>query len=107
MLYANPPSVLTAPSRQREGCLVPRATLVPALHRGVTYRNHTASELVTSLNGNFRFAYRAEDTAAALPRKVQGAVSSALAAWIPFTSSCSTTPAWDLPRSGDSLTTMK
>lgn len=50
------------PAYQREGCLDPRATLVPALRRGVTYRNHTDSEMVTSLNGDFRFAYRPEDT---------------------------------------------
>lgn len=50
------------PAYQREGCLNPRATLVPALRRGVTYRNHTDSEMVTSLNGDYRFAYRPEDT---------------------------------------------
>ena len=53
---------LQNPACQREGHLPPRATIVPALCRGVTYRNHTASACVTSLNGNFRFSYRAEDT---------------------------------------------
>lgn len=62
MQRLNCSSVLTDPSRQHEGCLAPRATLVPALRKGVTYRNHTDSERVTSLNGDFRFAYRPEDT---------------------------------------------
>mgnify|MGYP006974667791 CR=1 FL=1 len=52
---------LQNPACQREGCLTPRATIVPALRRGVTYRNHIASACVTSLNGDFRFAYRAPE----------------------------------------------
>lgn len=62
MSILNYPAVLTDPTRQRDGCLEPRATIVPALHRGVTYRNHNDSELVISLNGNYRFAYRGEDS---------------------------------------------
>ncbi len=62
MHFLNYPPVLTDPTRQREGCLPSRSTLIPARGKGVTYRNHTASACVTSLNGNYRFAYRPEDT---------------------------------------------
>ena len=62
MHYLSYPRVLTDPARQREGHLDPRATIIPARHRGVTYRNHRESECVTSLNGGYRFAYRTEDS---------------------------------------------
>ena len=50
------------PAVQREGHLPARATVVPARHRGVTYRNHGESACVTSLNGDYRFAHRKEDS---------------------------------------------
>ena len=53
---------LCDPTCPRIGCLPPRATVVPALHKGVFYRNHTESECVTSLNGDFRFSYQQEDS---------------------------------------------
>ncbi len=61
MHFLNYPSVLTDPTCQREGCLNPRATVIPACHQNVTYRNHGESEYVTSLNGDYRFAYCTED----------------------------------------------
>lgn len=45
----------------QEGCLKPRATLVPALHKGVFYKNKEESELIQILNGDFRFSYQMED----------------------------------------------
>ena len=54
-------NLIQNPTIQREGALAPRATLVPARHVNVTYRNHKESELVTSLNGDYRFAWRTDD----------------------------------------------
>ena len=45
----------------QEGCLKTRATLVPALHKGVFYKNKEESELIQILNGDFRFSYQMED----------------------------------------------
>jgi len=50
------------PKSLQEGCLRPRATVVPALHKNVYYRNKEESELIQSLNGDFRFAYHASDS---------------------------------------------
>lgn len=41
--------------------LAPRANLVPALQRGIYYRNKEESALIQSLNGDYRFCYQSED----------------------------------------------
>ncbi len=41
--------------------LPPRATSVPALHENVFFKNKESSELLVSLNGVCRFAYRKDD----------------------------------------------
>ena len=45
----------------QEGCLPPRATVVPALHKNVFYKNKEESEMLQILNGTFRFSYQQED----------------------------------------------
>ncbi|MBQ4353797.1 MAG: hypothetical protein IJC71_02775 [Clostridia bacterium] len=54
-------AAISTPQYVQDGCLPPRATVVPALHRGVFYQNHEQSELMMSLNGMYRFAYRPGD----------------------------------------------
>lgn len=49
------------PTCLQEGCIPPRTTVVPSLHKGVYYKNKEQSELIKSLNGNYRFAYKPED----------------------------------------------
>ncbi|MBQ1982606.1 MAG: hypothetical protein II229_05230, partial [Clostridia bacterium] len=49
------------PTLPWEGALAPRATMVPALHRDVFYRNRNESELLMSLNGDYRFSYQTDD----------------------------------------------
>ncbi len=53
--------VLQDPTIQQDGCLPPRATLIPSLERDVFYKNKEKSELLTDLNGDYRFAYRRDD----------------------------------------------
>ena len=45
----------------QEGCLPPRVTVVPALHKNVFYKNKEESEMLQILNGTFRFSYQQED----------------------------------------------
>lgn len=45
----------------QEGCLKPRATVVPALHKGVYFKNKEASELLQSLNGDYKFSWQNDD----------------------------------------------
>ncbi len=42
--------------------LAPRATVIPAKKKGVYYRNKEESELLRSLNGDYKFLYLLEDT---------------------------------------------
>ncbi len=42
--------------------LDPRATIIPAQKRGVYYRNKEESSFLRSLNGDYRFLYKEEDT---------------------------------------------
>ena len=49
------------PTLPWEGTLAPRATMVPALHRDVFYRNRDEAELLMSLNGDYRFSYQKDD----------------------------------------------
>jgi len=49
------------PAWIQEGCLPPRATLVPALHEGVYFKNKEESELIQLLNGDFAFCYQQRD----------------------------------------------
>ena len=44
-----------------ENRLAPRATVIPARHGGVFYRNRLESELILDLNGEYAFAYRERD----------------------------------------------
>lgn len=44
-----------------ENRLPPRATVIPALHKGVFYKNRLESELITDLNGDYKFIYRDSD----------------------------------------------
>lgn len=44
-----------------ENRLSPRATVIPALHSGVFYKNRLESELILDLNGSYKFCYRKED----------------------------------------------
>ncbi|MGN0494350.1 MAG: hypothetical protein ACI4F7_11930, partial [Acutalibacteraceae bacterium] len=39
-----------------------RATVIPALHKGVYYRNKQDSELITMLNGDYSFYYASFDS---------------------------------------------
>ena len=52
---------LYAPEWTGEGRLPPRATVIPALHKGVFYKNKESSELLLDLNGEYRFCYRDSD----------------------------------------------
>lgn len=45
------------PEILHEGRLQPRATVVPSLKKDVYYKNKEESELITVLNGDYRFAY--------------------------------------------------
>lgn len=49
------------PELTQENRLPPRATSVPALHRGVFYKNRGESELISDLNGTYKFCYRSTD----------------------------------------------
>lgn len=52
---------LYAPAFTHENRLAPRATIMPALHSGVFYKNRLESELILDLNGEYRFCYREAD----------------------------------------------
>ncbi len=49
------------PSLTHENRLPARATVVPALHSGVYFKNKEESELITDLNGDYKFCYRESD----------------------------------------------
>ena len=49
------------PSFTHENRLPARASIVPALHSGVFFRNKEESELITNLNGDYKFCYRETD----------------------------------------------
>lgn len=49
------------PGLTHENRLAPRATVVPALHRGVFYKNWQESELILNLNGEYKFCHRKAD----------------------------------------------
>lgn len=49
------------PKFLQEGCLPPRSTIIPALHKDVFYKNKETSEKIQILNGTFRFSYQQED----------------------------------------------
>ena len=49
------------PECTHENRLPPRATSVPALHRGVYYKNRLDSELIRDLNGEYTFCYKEKD----------------------------------------------
>lgn len=49
------------PKLTHENRLAPRATVVPALHRGVFYKNWQESELIMDLNGEYKFCHRQTD----------------------------------------------
>ena len=46
------------PSLTNENRLPARATVIPALHKKVCYKNKEESELILGLNGDYRFCYR-------------------------------------------------
>lgn len=46
------------PEFTHEHRLSPRATIIPALHKGVFYKNRLDSEMVIDLNGDYKFCYR-------------------------------------------------
>ena len=54
-------SRLYTPSFTGEMRLPPRASVIPALHKNVYYRNKEESELITNLNGDYKFCYRERD----------------------------------------------
>lgn len=49
------------PSLPHENRLPARASVIPALHSGVYFKNKEESELITSLNGDYKFCYRESD----------------------------------------------
>lgn len=49
------------PQLPHENRLPPRATVIPALHKGVGYQNKEESELILDLNGPYAFCYREKD----------------------------------------------
>jgi len=55
-------SRLYNPSFTHENRLPPRASLVPSLHSGVYFRNKEESELITNLNGDYKFCWRESDS---------------------------------------------
>ena len=46
----------------QEGCMKSRATVVPALHKNVYYKNKEESECIQMLNGDFKFLYCEKDS---------------------------------------------
>lgn len=54
-------SRLYNPSLTNENRLPPRASNVPALHSDVYFKNKEESELITDLNGDYKFCYRELD----------------------------------------------
>lgn len=49
------------PELTHENRLAPRATVVPALHSGVFFKNWKESELILDLNGDYKFCHRQTD----------------------------------------------
>ena len=49
------------PSLTHENRLPARASVIPALHSSVYFKNKEESELITNLNGNYKFCYRELD----------------------------------------------
>ena len=49
------------PGVSHENRLPPRATVVPALHRSVFYKNRLDSEMILDLNGIYKFCYQQTD----------------------------------------------
>ena len=49
------------PAFFQEGCLKSRATVIPAKHKNVYYKNKEESECIQMLNGEFRFLYCEDD----------------------------------------------
>ncbi len=49
------------PKIPHENRLLPRATNIPALRKGVYYKNRLNSEMILDLNGIFKFSYSKED----------------------------------------------
>ena len=49
------------PSLTHENRLPARASVIPALHSGVYFKNKEDSELITNLNGDYNFCYRESD----------------------------------------------
>ena len=49
------------PDCLQDGCLKPRATVIPALQKDVYYKNKEDSKLIQSLNGDFKFSYQPND----------------------------------------------
>lgn len=62
-------SRLYNPSLTNENRLPPRASVVPALHRGVYFKNKDESELITNLNGDYKFCYRESDDIKAFEKR--------------------------------------
>jgi len=56
------------PSLLHENRLPPRSLLIPAQKSDVTHRNYTASDRITSLNGDWAFRYLADGTIPAAER---------------------------------------
>ena len=52
---------LSNPEFLQEGCLQPRATVVPALQKGVYFKNKEESQLIQVIGGDYKFAYCEND----------------------------------------------
>ena len=61
MKIMNQDDRLQNPQRLHENRLPPRASVIPARHADVFFRNKEESELIQVLNSNFRFCYREKD----------------------------------------------
>ena len=53
--------IICNPQLVQEGCMRPRATVVPAKQRDVYFKNKDNSDLIQSLNGDFLFSYQKAD----------------------------------------------
>ena len=58
-----PKEYIFNPHRLEENRLPARTMVIPAQKRGVTHRNFTESDRIRLLDGDWKFSYRAEDTA--------------------------------------------
>lgn len=61
MKRVHPDHRLQDPQCLHENRLPPRASVIPARHPGVFFRNKEESELIQVLNGMFQFCYRQQD----------------------------------------------